>query len=56
MIRASHYIIPNWILPVHRVAIWDMFAWPEIKPAYSFPFETTWWVDTEKAVRIGKAG
>jgi microcin C transport system substrate-binding protein len=55
VIRASHYIIPNWVSPEHRVAIWDMFAWPAIKPAYAFPYETTWWLDLEKAKRIGKA-
>jgi len=56
VLRASYYIIPNWTSPVHRVAVWDMFAWPETKPAYAFPFETTWWLDAEKAAKIGKAG
>jgi microcin C transport system substrate-binding protein len=55
VVRASHYVIPNWTSPEHRVAIWDMFAWPATKPAYAFPYETTWWLDTEKAKRIGKA-
>jgi microcin C transport system substrate-binding protein len=55
VLRASHYMIPNWTLHEHRVAIWDMFGWPEVKPAYAFPFETTWWYDAEKAARIGKA-
>ena len=56
VLRASHYTVPNWTSPVHRMAIWDMFGWPEKKPAYAFPFEVTWWVDAEKAARIGKAG
>jgi microcin C transport system substrate-binding protein len=56
VLRASYYTVPNWTSPVHRVALWDMFAWPEVKPAYAFPFETTWWLDQEKAARIGKAG
>jgi microcin C transport system substrate-binding protein len=54
VIRASHYIIPNWTSPEHRVAVWDMFGWPETKPDYAFPFDTTWWFDAEKAAKIGK--
>ena len=56
VIRASHYIIPNWTSPEHRVAVWDMFGWPETKPAYAFPFDTTWWFDADKAAKIGKSG
>ena len=55
VLRASYYTVPNWTSPVHRMAFWDMFAWPETKPDYAFPYETTWWVDAEKAVKIGKA-
>ncbi len=56
ILRASYYTVPNWTSPVHRVAFWDMFVWPEIKPDYAFPYETTWWVDAAKAAKIGKAG
>jgi microcin C transport system substrate-binding protein len=55
VLRASYYTVPNWTSPVHRMAFWDKFSWPEVKPAYAFPFETTWWFDAEKAARIGKA-
>jgi microcin C transport system substrate-binding protein len=56
VLRASYYTVPNWTSPVHRMALWDMYSWPETKPAYAFPYETTWWFDEEKAARIGKAG
>ncbi len=56
VLRASYYIVPNWTSPVHRMAFWDMFAWPEPKPDYAFPYETTWWYDAAKAAKIGKAG
>jgi microcin C transport system substrate-binding protein len=56
VLRASYYNVPNWTSPVHRMAFWDMYAWPEVKPAYAFPYEITWWFDEEKAARIGKAG
>jgi microcin C transport system substrate-binding protein len=32
-----------------------MFGAPETKPDYAFPVETTWWYDSQKAARIGKA-
>ncbi len=56
VLRASYYTVPNWTSPVHRMAFWDLFSWPEVKPAYAFPVETTWWFDNDKAARIGKAG
>lgn len=43
IIRANQYFIPAWYSSNHRVAVWDKFGWPETKPDYSFPIETTWW-------------
>ncbi|WP_180981016.1 extracellular solute-binding protein [Pseudovibrio exalbescens] len=54
VLRAGHYWVPQWYKPTHNVALWDMFGIPETKPTYGLPVETTWWVDLEKAVRIGK--
>ena len=56
ILRAGHYAIPEWHKGEHWVAMWDMFGKPEVKPAFGFPVETTWWFDREKAARIGKAG
>jgi microcin C transport system substrate-binding protein len=56
ILRARHYWIENWILPVHRVGHWDIFSWPDKKPDYAFTPETTWWYDKEKAARIGVRG
>jgi microcin C transport system substrate-binding protein len=56
ILRARHYAIPNWTLASHRVAHWDMFSRPAIKPDYAFTPETTWWYDDAKAAAIGKAG
>jgi microcin C transport system substrate-binding protein len=55
VLRASHYVVPMWHSAHHRIARWDMFGAPEIKPDYAFPVETTWWYDSDKAARIGKA-
>ncbi|MFK8032723.1 MAG: extracellular solute-binding protein [Hyphomicrobiales bacterium] len=43
VVRASHYWIPGWFSENHRVAVWDKYEWPEDKPDYYFPVETTWW-------------
>ncbi len=54
VLRALWIWIPNWYSSSHRVAMWDMFGWPEEKPAYAFPVESLWWVDAEKAAKVGK--
>ncbi|MES0810285.1 extracellular solute-binding protein [Roseibium sp. SCPC15] len=56
VIRSGHYWVPQWNKPIHTVALWDMFGYPKEPPRYDFPVESTWWVDTEKAKKIGKAG
>lgn len=54
VLRVHHYAIPQWHSAEHRVAMWDMFDRPAVKPDYGFPVETTWWYDSEKARRIGR--
>ncbi len=54
--RAQHYWIPNWFASSHRVAHWDIFGWPDIKPDYAFQPEITWWFDARKAATIGYDG
>lgn len=56
VLRARHYWVANWYLGKHRVAHWDVFGWPAIKPDYAFTPETTWWFDRDRAAAIGKAG
>lgn len=56
VLRLGHYWVPQWYKPVHTVALWDMFGYPEEPPFYDFPVETTWWFDAEKAKKIGKDG
>lgn len=55
VLRARLDWIPTYYLANHRVAYWDMFGFPEQKPDFGFPVETTWWVDKGKAAKIGKA-
>ncbi len=55
VLRALQIWIPAWHSDAHRVANWDMFAWPATKPDYGFSPETTWWFDAGRASAIGKA-
>ncbi|NND49534.1 MAG: ABC transporter substrate-binding protein [Rhizobiales bacterium] len=54
VLRAGHFTVLNWYSPNHRVAHWDMFGFPETKPDYGFPFETTWWYEADKAAAVGR--
>ena len=56
VLRAGQYGTPSWYLANHRVAHWDVFAWPAKKPDYAFTPETTWWFDAKKATTIGYSG
>lgn len=53
--RARLDWIPNWYSANHRVAYWDMFGFVEPKPDFEWPVERLWWIDKEKARKIGKA-
>jgi len=55
VLRTQQIWFPAWGSDAHRVAVWDMFGWPQTKPAYGFSPELLWWFDKEKAVAIGKA-
>ncbi len=56
VLRAGRYWVPQWYKPVHTVALWDRFGWPDEKPRYGFPVEATWWYDEEKVDRLDSAG
>jgi microcin C transport system substrate-binding protein len=53
----NHYLIPQWYIQSDRVAWWDRFGRPAIKPKYGIGF-FTWWVDAAKdrALAQKKAG
>lgn len=43
VLRSGFYWVPNWFKPVHTVAYWDEFGFPEKPPHYGFPVAATWW-------------
>lgn len=47
----NFYAIPAWHTSVFRVATWDKFARPEIRPEYDLGLDT-WWIDTDKAQKL----
>ena len=44
----NHFVIPNWHINSYRIAYWNKFARPAIKPKYGLGFTDTWWVDSAK--------
>lgn len=45
------YMIPMWYSAEDRMAYWDKFSHPEIKPAFATGLEN-WWYDVNKAGRL----
>ncbi len=47
----NHYVIPQWHLSKFRVASWDKFSRPAVRPKYALGIDT-WWVDPAKERRL----
>jgi microcin C transport system substrate-binding protein len=48
VLRAYHIRIPNWHLAADRLAYWDVFGRPDLKPKYALGVIGTWWFDQDK--------
>ena len=44
----GHYVIPQFHIDKFRIAYWDRFSRPAVKPKYTIGFLDTWWVDAKK--------
>lgn len=42
----QHLVIPHWSINTFRVAYWDIFAKPAIRPDYALGFDTWWLKDS----------
>ncbi len=51
VLQWNHYGVFQWHSSITRMAYWDMFDSPAIKPRYSDGF-STWWIDEDKAARL----
>ncbi|MBN2552397.1 MAG: ABC transporter substrate-binding protein [Spirochaetales bacterium] len=47
----NHYVIPQWHLSKFRVAAWDKFSRPPVRPRYDLGVDT-WWIDPVKERRL----
>jgi len=56
IIRSGNYWIPHWYKASHRIAYWDVFGYPAIKPRYSRGSPETWWYDPVKAAKLERSG
>ena len=52
----GHYVIPNWHIRSFRVAYWNRFARPAIRPKYGLGFFDTWWIDPAKEAAMQAEG
>lgn len=44
----GHYCVPHWHIRAYRIAYWNMFDRPTVKPKYALGFVDTWWIDQDK--------
>ncbi len=51
VLQWNFYAIPQWHLSAYRVATWDKFARPPVRPKYALGADT-WWVDKDKAAKL----
>jgi len=49
----NHYVIPQWHLSKFRVASWDRFSRPKVRPKYALGLDT-WWIDPVKERKLPK--
>ncbi|MCL2473383.1 MAG: extracellular solute-binding protein [Alphaproteobacteria bacterium] len=39
----NYYVIPHWYTGKYKIAYWDKFGQPEVKPKYDLSVIDTWW-------------
>ncbi|MBB1201608.1 ABC transporter substrate-binding protein [Enterobacteriaceae bacterium 89] len=50
----NFYQIPMWFMASDRMAYWDKFSHPVVRPLYSLGFDN-WWYDVNKAAKLPEA-
>ncbi|MBS7540485.1 extracellular solute-binding protein [Ancylobacter lacus] len=57
LLRAGRYWVPQWYSGEHRLAYWDVFAWPDRpRPRYDRAIPATWWARPEAQAAEPAAG
>jgi microcin C transport system substrate-binding protein len=49
----NYYVIPQWHSKSFRIAHWNKFSRPDIRPKYAIGLDS-WWYDPDKAESLGK--
>ncbi|MCD4676706.1 MAG: extracellular solute-binding protein [Desulfobacula sp.] len=52
VLQYNFFVIPEWHLSKFRVAYWNKFSRPAIRPRYSIGFIDTWWIDKVKQAKL----
>ncbi|MDK9357109.1 extracellular solute-binding protein [Lelliottia sp. V106_10] len=47
----NYYMLPMWFMGEDRIAWWDKFSQPSIRPIYSLGLDN-WWYDVNKAAKL----
>lgn len=50
----NYYQLPMWFMASDRMAYWDKFSHPAVRPIYSLGFDN-WWYDVNKAAKLPEA-
>ncbi|SNY63525.1 microcin C transport system substrate-binding protein [Enterobacter sp. CC120223-11] len=50
----NYYQLPMWFMASDRMAYWDKFSHPTVRPIYSLGFDN-WWYDVNKAAKLPEA-
>jgi microcin C transport system substrate-binding protein len=51
----NYYVIPHFYMGADRLAYWDIFDKPKVRPRYSTGFDT-WWIDPKKVEALKQRG
>jgi len=52
VLRAGRYWVPEWYNDAFRLAFWDRFSRPAVKPLYDRGVNDTWWFDAAKNAQL----
>ena len=47
ILQWNHFVVPNWHIRSDRIAWWDRFGRPKVKPSFGVGF-SSWWIDPVK--------
>lgn len=48
VLQFNFFVIPQWYLSKFRIAYWNKFDRPAIRPRYDIGFIDTWWIKTDQ--------